>query len=320
VLRDYGPSKITFERISKMLPGSGEVPMALGRILRREGHWDESIAYFEQALALDPRNVEVLMDAAGTYGMVRQFPAALKLYDRVLDIIPNDPDVMAPKGGIYQAQGHLQEAARFLAGINEQTPTKETFAIKITQLRLEGNYGEGIRLLQARLTQFHFHSDYEKAWLQVILALTQRRAGNTAGAKVTAEQARHALESLYRDQPDNPTLAAMLSQASAVMGDKDSALKAAEQAIVLLPSAEDPVWGPSFEENLALIHAIFGETSRAVASLTQLLQTSYGGLSWVFTGTPLTPALLRLDPIWDPLRADPAFQKLCEENQLHATP
>ena len=28
---------------------------------------------------------------------------------------------------------------------------------------------------------------------------------------------------------------------------------------------------------------------------------------------PITPALLRLDPFWDPLRADPAFQKLCEE-------
>ena len=60
VLRDYGPAKTTFERVSKMLPGSSEVPYALGRVARREGHWDQSIAYFEQALALDPRNVELL--------------------------------------------------------------------------------------------------------------------------------------------------------------------------------------------------------------------------------------------------------------------
>ena len=90
--------------------------------------------------------------------MLRQFPAALKLYDRVLDIMPNDPDVMAAKASIYQAQGNLQEAARFLSEINEQTPSEDTFAIKITQLRLERNYGEAIRLLQARLAQFHFDS------------------------------------------------------------------------------------------------------------------------------------------------------------------
>ena len=77
---------------------------------------------------------------------------------------------MAAKGGIYQAQGNLPEAAKFLSGINEQTPTKETFAIEITQLKLERNYGEAIRLLQARLAQFHFHSDYDKAWVQVDLA------------------------------------------------------------------------------------------------------------------------------------------------------
>ena len=218
VLRDYGPAKTTFERVSKMLPGSSEVPMALGRIARREGHWDQSIAYFEQALALDPRNVELLIDAAGTYGMLRQFPAALKLYDRALDITPNDPDVMASKASIYQAQGNLQEAARFLSEINEQTPSEDTFETKITQLRLERNYGEAVRLLQARLAQFHFASEYDKGRDQVELAFMQRLAGDTAGAKVTAEQARNTLEQLYRDQPDNAFVAALLSQAYAVDG------------------------------------------------------------------------------------------------------
>ena len=135
--------------------------------------------------------------------MLRQFPAALKLYDRALDIMPNDPDVMAAKASIYQAQGNLQEAARFLSEINEQTPNGDAFDIKITQLRLERNYGEAVRLLQARLAQFHFASEYDKACDQLGLAFMQHLAGDTAGAKVTAEQARNTLEQLYRDQPDN---------------------------------------------------------------------------------------------------------------------
>ena len=71
--------------------------------------------------------------------------------------------------------------------------------------------------------------------------------------------------------------------------------------------------GPRSEENLALIQTMFGENSRAISTLTQLLQTPYN--SWLYYASSITPALLRLDPIWDPLRADPAFQKLCEEKQ-----
>ena len=63
--------------------------------------------------------------------MLRQFPAALKLYDRVLDITPNDPDVMAAKASIYQAQGNLEEAGKLLSGINERTPNAFVFGVKI---------------------------------------------------------------------------------------------------------------------------------------------------------------------------------------------
>jgi serine/threonine protein kinase/Flp pilus assembly protein TadD len=311
VLRDYGAAKTTFSRVSKMLPGNSEVLMALAQVTRREAHWDQSTAYFEQGLVLDPRNVELLISAAQTYAMLRQFPTALKLYDRVLDITPNEPDVMGAKAIIHQAQGNLQEAAKFLSGINEQTRSFNTFGIKIIQLKLERNYGEAIRLLQARLAQFHFTSQFEKAGHQLDLAFMQRLSGDTAGAKITVEQARKTLEPLCRDQPDNSVLTAQLSRAYAALGEKDSALREAERAIMLRPRAEDTMIGPALEENLAFIQTMFGENSRAISTLTQLLQTAYNSSS----SSPITAALLRLDPIWDPLRADPAFQKLCEEKQ-----
>jgi len=311
VLRDYGLAKGTLDRISKTLPGSSEVLDALAAVTASQGNWDQSIAYFEQALALDPRNVELLVDTAQTYGVLRQFSTAVKLYDRALDIIPNDPDVISAKAGIYQAQGNLQQAARFLSEMNEQTPSGDVLSDQL--LRLERNYSEAIRLLQARLAQDHFPSGYDKSAGQMRLALTQRLAGDTRGAKVTAEQARNTLERLYRDHPDRAGLAWTLSQAYALMGEKDSALKLAERAIMLRPRAKDAVGGPTVEENLALILTMVGENSRAISILTQLLQTPYK--SWVYNPAPITPAFLRLDPIWDPLRNDPAFQKLCEEKQ-----
>ena len=160
---------------------------------------------------------------------------------------------------------------------------------------------------QARQAQFHFTSELDKACYQVSLALTQRLAGDMGGAKLTAEQARKTLEPFYGNQPDSPFLATMLSSAYAGMGEKDSALKLAEHAIMLSPRAKDAWIGPGLEESLARIQAMFGENSHAISTLTQLLQTPFI--------EPITPALLRLDPIWDPLRSDPAFQKLCEEKQ-----
>jgi serine/threonine-protein kinase len=296
-----------------MLPGSSAVPEALGAVTRREGHWAQSIAYFEQALALDPRNVELLIFAAETYSMHRQFPAALKLYDRALDITPNNPDVMASKASIYQAQGNLQEAARFLSEINSQTPSEMSLVIKITQLRLERNLAEAVCMLQARQAQFHFASDYEKAINQVLLALMQRLAGDMADAKVTAEQARKTLKLLCRKQPENAHLVQLLSLANAAFGEKQLALKDADRAIKLLPRAKDQLAGASFEETLALTQTIVGENSGAILTLTRLLQLPSGPS--IYVKAAVTPALLRLDPLWDPLRGDPAFQKLCEEKQ-----
>jgi TolB-like protein/Tfp pilus assembly protein PilF len=310
VLRDYGPAKATFERVSKMLPGNCEAPMALAGVARREGGWDESIAYFEQALSLDPGNVDLLISAAWTCAMLRQFPAALKLYDRALDIKPNDLDLMASKASIYQAQGNLQEAARLLSEINWQTPNANTLATKINQLRLERNHTEAVRLLQARLAQFHFASQWDKSSFQADLSLAQRLAGDTTAAKLTAEQARNTLEQLCRHQPDNHYFAMGLSRACAAMGEKESALNAAERGIMLYHQGGgvNRSW---LEENLAFIQAMVGENSRAISTLAQLLQAPY--VSGSYGPPPITPALLRLDPIWDPLRADPAFQKLCEE-------
>src|SRR5450432_2330662 len=109
VLRDYELAKGTFGRVRELLPGSSEVPGALALIARRQGQWDQSVAYWEQTLALDPRNTQWLAKAAETYAMLRQFPAALKTYDRVLDLVPNDPDTLASEAAIYQAEGNLEQ-------------------------------------------------------------------------------------------------------------------------------------------------------------------------------------------------------------------
>jgi serine/threonine protein kinase/Tfp pilus assembly protein PilF len=336
VLGDDGLAKTTFKELSKLLPGNSEIFAALGHVTQTAGQVDESIAYFEQGLALDPRNMDLLVGAAATYARLRQFPVAIKLYDRALAVIPNDPELRAEKATMYQAEGNLQESAKLLTDVNERTTSGIAFEKKLNQLRLERNHAEAIRLLQARLAQVPsafedevgtFPPDAAAKILYLFhLAFAQRFVGDMAGAKVTAEQVRNTAGAVLQREPDHSDSEIQLALADAVLGERDSALREAAHAVMLATrpeaaprgqetpahSAEDHAVGPPYEDILALIQTVVGENSRAISLLTDLLQTPSGSY---FYDTPVTPALLRLDPLWDPLRGDPAFQKLCEEKQ-----
>src|SRR5438132_4502620 len=149
-LHDYDAARITFLHVGKMLPGISEIPAALAQIARHQGNWKETVAYYDQALALDPRNAELLTETADNYNDLRRFDDALKLYDRALEIRPNDIDLLASKAGIYHAQGNLTQAARCLEGVNAVTPSYEAVPQKADQLSLERNYRGADQLLETR--------------------------------------------------------------------------------------------------------------------------------------------------------------------------
>jgi TolB-like protein len=307
VRRDYDLAKATFGRVRDLLPGSSDVPGALALIARRQGHWDESVAYWEQTLALDPRNTQWLAAAAETYAILRQFPAALKTYDRLLDLVPNDPDTVASEAKIYQSEGNLEQAGKLLIGVNAQTSSAIAFLTKINQLFLERHFDDAIRLIHSRLTEYRDQSEIERLFNQFLLVLAKAYAGDTGGARATAQQVLGPLDTFAQKDPDNQNSSLMLSIVHAVLGQKDAAIKEAERAIALRPTVKDAVDGPTNEEVLAYVEVLVGDKNRAIPRLQRLLEIPYSNC--------LTPALLRLHPQWDPLRADPAFQKLCEEKK-----
>ena len=102
------------------------------------------------------------------------------------------------------------------------------------------------------------------------------------------------------------------------LGDKAAALAQSERAIASNPIEKDAVDGPVPIEILARIAAQIGEPDRAIAAIQKLLSIPYEGA--LASNAPLTPALLRLDPMFDPLRNDPRFQKLCEDKPKSVNP
>src|SRR5262249_2164596 len=161
---------------------------SLGYIARRQGRWYEAVTYLEQALVMDPRNAELLVDAAYNYSTLRRFGSALKLFDRALDILPNDPEVMAFKAGVYQGEGDLKRAAELLREVNAETASIVVFATKINQFTLERNLSEAVRFLQTRVAKYDFGGELERGVFEAQLGLAQRLTGDNAGAKITSER------------------------------------------------------------------------------------------------------------------------------------
>ena len=139
------------------------------------------------------------------------------------------------------------------------------------------------------------------------LGWAQEVTGDYTAAVESWRQARSELEPFLKEQPENFALIEDLALTNMGLGDKVAALALSERAIAMNPIERDAVAGPGSIEILARVAARMGEPDRAITVLQKLLSIPYTSR---LTLVPLTPALLRLDPMFDPLRSDPRFQKL----------
>jgi len=308
-LKDYDTAVRYFEQARQFLPNSSRIPESLAYVERRRGQWERSEFHLIEAERLDPRNVFLLTGYATNYLCLRRFPEALRKFEQVLEIVPGDADTIAATARIAQAQGDLARASALLGPLRPTADDSGPLEIQVYEAILERRPENMISRLKEILTARPDPTlGYVTGELRFWLGWAQEIAGDHAAAQETWRQARSELEPFVKEQPDNYSLLGDLALTNMGLGDKAAAFAFAERAVAANPIEKDAVRGPVPVEILARVAARLGDPERAIATLEKLLSTPYDGAMAV--GPPLTPALLRLDPMFDPLRNNPQFQKL----------
>jgi serine/threonine protein kinase/Tfp pilus assembly protein PilF len=307
-LKDYDTALKYLEQAEPLLPHNSRVLQGLAYVERRRGNWEKSEAYFNEAEKLDPRNVNLLSQHARSYVCFRRFTEALAKLEQILNITPDDIDTIVLKARIAQAEGDLPRASALLAPLRLGADYANALETQVYQAILESRPAAVIAQLKEILAKPDQTLGYYNGELRFWLGWAQEVAGDHAAARESWSQARSELEPLLKEQPENFVLMGDLALTNMGLGDNAAALTLADRAIALFPIDKDALTGPRPLDILARVAARIGDPDRSISTLKKLLSIPYEAP--LAANPPLTPALLRLDPMFEPLRKDPRFQKL----------
>jgi tetratricopeptide (TPR) repeat protein len=298
---DYDRARQELAAAQGALPNDSDCLLLLGYIDRRQGRWEASLKEMEHARTLDPRNVLILKQIGLTHRQLRRYSDVIAVFDRALQLDPNDL-----AAGSYRARVDLEQHANikplhmhvetFLAQ-NPKAP--QQISNDLVDLALfERDPAMAERTLSGLSYSYGAESvAFPRAWCDGRLALLR---GDAAAAKVAFTEARKQLERTVREQPNNAAALIALGMVDAALGQKKDAIREGRRAIELSPVSKDAIDGALFMEYLAAIYTMNGEIDNAVNQLEATAKLpgdlNYGGL--------------QLDPIWDPLRRDPRFDKI----------
>ena len=302
---NYEAALKEFEIAQRALPNESEVYLAIGAIQRRQGKWAESTANLEKAVSLNPKDSWPLQNLAFNYQMLRNFDAANKTIDRALQIDPQGISLwgikaklaIGEKGDLSVGEKLLEKAKSFPMSSEERLMM---IGGQANLLLAQRKYQEVLQLGATVPDDTFAAVPGSLAYKYFPLGIAHKALGDDAAARIAFLKAKNILEEQLKQKPDDADLRVQFAKLLAWLGEKDAAVAEAQRAIDLRPESKDAFEGPQIAEQVAEVYTILGDHARAIELLDELLSRP----------SELTSQRLKLDPAWDPLRNDPAFQAL----------
>jgi serine/threonine protein kinase/tetratricopeptide (TPR) repeat protein len=296
-LRDYYGAERELEIAEPTLGGRSDYLLVKEMTERRFGHWQKAIEDGEKALSLDPRNPVMAGVLIQTYVVLRMYPEAERVADAIIAQVPPDKasSMWNYKCTIGLATGALDKARDAINATPGKSQWKDWMLATIEYY--EHDYAAAAQTLERLPDNGRDANDL------LLEAYVQRKLGNGEKAADALIRAKEVLANRIKENPDDPNLHGSLAMAYALGGEKKDAIAAINRAAALAPPSQDAIDSANWLNALAAVYIENGDTDSALAELTRAVSLpngpSYGEL--------------RLNPTWDPVRADPQFQRILAE-------
>ena len=299
--RDYASALTELAYARRILPNDARVLFFTAMINRRQNNWDEAVRRLEQNLALDPCNIAVVSELAGTYGVLYRYADAARLLDKALLWKPLDFNVIFLRAYVdFLWKADLRRWREAVA--SEATKTadpNDLVNVRVDLALKERDYRRAEQLLAlgggTETDDNGFFTPRE--WKQALVA---RALGDSAKAGAALQVARERVATVVRERPADAKALMVLGQIDAALGRKHEALEEGRRAVELLPVSKDTINGHQLLTRLITIYTQVGEIDRALDALRENIHQPYAP----------DYGSLKLDQVWDPLRGDPRFEKL----------
>jgi tetratricopeptide (TPR) repeat protein len=299
---DYDRAFEQFAIARKNLPNDSDLLSLIGFVQRRQGRFEEALANIKRASELDPLSNIITYDLADTFALMRDYPQALRCYDRAISLAPDVPDPYDNKAWLYVLWEGSTEKARAVAEEalkSIRSPEESSIVELLIDLEVcEGNYQRALDRLSLK------SADIDEMDCFIPGAMRYARIYGYMNEKESAkkyyDEARNTLEAKIQQQPDDARFHSSLGIAYAGLDRREDAIREGKIGVSLLPITKEAMRGPSRVRDLALIYVTVGEFDLAIDQIEFLL--SIPG--------ELSISLLRLHPAWAPLREHPRFRKL----------
>ncbi|MFC1552459.1 hypothetical protein ACFL6P_07835 [Candidatus Latescibacterota bacterium] len=308
---DYDRALEQFAIARKSQPNNSYLLGGIGAVQRRQGKFEQALVNIKKSSELNPLSSAWTREVGTTYDILRYYPEAERYYDSAISLAPDNPSNYDYKAWLYiQWEGNTEKARAVIEEAIKYIGKEDTDIIN-TQITLDvydGNYQEALNRFSLKDEDIDDQSYFIPRDLRY--ALIYSHMNKYDSAQTYYDKARIILESKIQEQTDDARFHSSLGIAYAGLGRREDAIREGKLGVALLPISKEAMAGLRRLEDLARIYVMVGEYDSAVEQLEFLL--SRPGI--------MTVHLLRLDPIWAPLREHPRFKALLKKMGLPETP